>query len=62
MKNMLKTGVALAVLMVASPVMSFADNTVTTMPITADGSVDAGKLIGQDVVDTNGKSSARSTA
>lgn len=54
MKNALKTGIALAVLMVASPAMSFADNAVTTQKITADGSVDAGSLIGKDVVDAQG--------
>ena len=54
MKNALKTGIALAVLMVASPVLSFADNAVMTQQIAADGSVDAGTLIGKDVVDAQG--------
>ncbi|MBK8160909.1 MAG: PRC-barrel domain-containing protein [Rhodospirillaceae bacterium] len=54
MKNMLKTGVALAVLMVASPVIAMADNAVTTT-IAADGNVDAGALIGKDVVDGKGE-------
>lgn len=54
MKNMLRTSMALAVLMVASPALGLADNAVMTQTIAPDGSVDAGSLIGKDVVDAQG--------
>ena len=51
MNNMFKAGVALAVLMIASPAVTLADNTIMTTNVAADGSVDAGTLIGKAVVD-----------
>ena len=47
-------GVALAVLMIASPAVTLADNTIMTTNVAADGSVDAGTLIGKAVVDATG--------
>lgn len=54
MKNMLKTSIALAALMIASPTLTLADNAVMTQTIAADGNIDAGSLIGKDVVDAQG--------
>jgi len=54
MNTMFKTGITLAVLMIASPAATLADNTIMTTNVAADGSVDAGSLIGKDVVDAKG--------
>jgi sporulation protein YlmC with PRC-barrel domain len=58
MKMSLKVGTAVALLMAAAPMAAFADSTTTTdttnATATQTAEVDAGKLIGQDVVDANG--------
>ena len=60
MKMSLKLGTAVAVLFAAMPMTAFADSTTTTTgtstnaTATTTAEVDAGKLIGQNVVDANG--------
>jgi sporulation protein YlmC with PRC-barrel domain len=59
MKMSLKVGTAVALLLAAAPMAAFADSTTTTdtstdAAATTTAEVDAGKLIGQNVVDANG--------
>ncbi|HWA47467.1 MAG TPA: PRC-barrel domain-containing protein [Dongiaceae bacterium] len=59
MKMSLKVGTAVALLLAAAPMAAFAEGTTTTdattnTTATTTAEVDAGKLIGQDVVDANG--------
>lgn len=59
MKMSLKVGTAVALLLAAAPMAAFAEGTTTTdtttnTTATTTAEVDAGKLIGQNVVDVNG--------
>jgi sporulation protein YlmC with PRC-barrel domain len=58
MRMSLKVGTAVALLLAAAPMAAFAEGTTTTDATTnataTTSEVDAGKLIGQDVVDANG--------
>jgi sporulation protein YlmC with PRC-barrel domain len=59
MKMSLKVGTAVALLLAAAPMAAFAEGTTTTdtttnATATTTAEVDAGKLIGQNVVDVNG--------
>ena len=59
MKMSLKVGTAVALLLATVPMAAFADTTTTTdtstnAAATTTAEVDAGKLIGQNVVDANG--------
>jgi len=58
MKMSLKVGTAIALLLAAAPMAAFADSTTTTDATATQtaqtAEVDAGKLIGQNVVDANG--------
>ena len=54
MNNIVKFGAALALVMGVAAAPSFADSTTTQTEIQSNGTVDAGKLIGKNVVDANG--------
>jgi sporulation protein YlmC with PRC-barrel domain len=55
MTNVLKFGAALALVMgVAAAAPAYADSTTTQTEMQSSGAVDAGKLIGKNVVDANG--------
>jgi sporulation protein YlmC with PRC-barrel domain len=54
MNKVVKFGAALALVMGVAGAPAYADSTTTTTEIQTNGAVDAGKLIGRNVVDANG--------
>lgn len=55
MNSIVKFGAALALVMGVAAAPAYADSTTTQTEIQAGSTVDAGKLIGKNVVDTNGE-------